>query len=73
MAIPPSYKQFLAKLRAGHTFYFGDWRDLWRREHPMYMCPAEYPKAWIPRGLSYIELTRDGTPWAIGVYRLYPR
>lgn len=50
------YEAMLRDLRAGKTFAFGTWRDLWKRQYPFEAVPAFCPPSWVPRGFTYANM-----------------
>ena len=53
-----AWRRMMADFRAGETFAFGTWRDVWRDENPYEALPARCPARWIPRGWGYKNLQR---------------
>lgn len=52
------YDAMLRAFRAGETFSFGTWRDIYRQEFPSAQVPSTCPSRWIPRGMTYANLMR---------------
>lgn len=50
------YDAMLRDIRAGQTFRFGTWRDLWMRDYPGEAVPPFCPANWIPRGFTYANM-----------------
>lgn len=52
------YDAFLRDIRAGKSFSFGTWRDLFKRDYPFEAVPAICPANYTPRGLTYANMMR---------------
>ena len=52
------YDAMMRDFRAGETFSFGTWRDIWRLDFPASPLPAACPINWTPRGMTYANLMR---------------
>ena len=52
------YDAMMRDFRAGETFSFGTWRDIYRHDFPSSPVPATCPINWTPRGMTYSNLER---------------
>lgn len=52
------YDAMMRDFRAGETFSFGTWRDIYRIEFPASPVPATCPINWTPTGMTYSNLMR---------------
>lgn len=52
------YDAFIRDIRAGKSFSFGTWRDLFKRDYPFEAVPAVCPANYKPRGLTYQNMMR---------------
>ena len=52
------YDAMMRDFRAGETFSFGTWRDIFREEFPASPMPLSCPINWTPRGMTYANLMR---------------
>ena len=52
------YDAMMRDFRAGESFSFGTWRDIYRLDFPASPVPPTCPINWTPRGMTYSNLMR---------------
>ena len=52
------YDAFIRDIRAGKSFSFGTWRDLFKHDFPFEAVPSICPANYKPRGLTYQNMMR---------------